>query len=239
MSGPIATGAGFTGELETPRDPTRLPIPYKSTAAAPKRKGRGKAKLLDVTRKMATEGRLNVELDDTSQMWKAIGDMAHAKYYKDLKNDLHNYFKDLGGDDNEEYVRAHPSEAFRNKQYWGCCCDRFMSDKFKSNTQTQQLQLMIYTWGDMHRFGPNWDNTKLSKRLYGDKATQMSLSAFGSSSSSVHEDVILQRVLGTYRGHMMRVGPTLLWRTVSSASSSSGSQLKCSSSAQLPPEYQS
>ena len=45
-----------------------------AAAAAPKRKSRGKAKLLDVARKMATEGRLNVKFDHAGQTWKAIGD---------------------------------------------------------------------------------------------------------------------------------------------------------------------
>ncbi|GMN65655.1 hypothetical protein TIFTF001_034720 [Ficus carica] len=38
---------------------------------------------------------------------------------------------------------------------------------------------------------------------------------------------------------MTRVGPTLLWKTVPGASSSSGSQSECSSSSQLLPKYQS
>ncbi|GMN69640.1 hypothetical protein TIFTF001_038685 [Ficus carica] len=112
-------------------------IDVTCTYGSPKCKGRGKAKLLDVVRKVATEGKLNVEFDHTGRTWKAIRDNGpwydsaigdwfnfdldangglirsiidrdSAKCHKDWKNDLHNYFKELGGDDNEEYVRAQP-----------------------------------------------------------------------------------------------------------------------------------
>ena len=45
-----------------------------AAAAAPKCKVRGKAKLLDVAKKVATEGKLNVEFDHTGHTWTAIGD---------------------------------------------------------------------------------------------------------------------------------------------------------------------
>ncbi|GMN31999.1 hypothetical protein TIFTF001_041669 [Ficus carica] len=60
-----------------------------------------------------------------------------------------------------------------------------------SNAQTQQLQLMIDNWGDMHHHGPNWVNPQAEqtfKLMKGDKATQMSQSASSSSSSTVQED---------------------------------------------------
>ncbi|GMN74196.1 hypothetical protein TIFTF001_054978 [Ficus carica] len=72
-----------------------------------------------------------------------------------------------------------------------------------------------------------------------DKATHMSQSASGSSSSAVNEDTILQQNLGTHRGNMTGVGPTLPWTTVPGAFSSSISQLNSLSSAQLLLEYQS
>ncbi|GMN23175.1 hypothetical protein TIFTF001_040413 [Ficus carica] len=70
-----------------------------------------------------------------------------------------------------------------------------------------------------------------------DRATQMLQLTSGSSSSTVQKDAILQWVLGTHQGIMMGVGSTLPRRTVPGASSSVGSQSKCSSSAQLPPEF--
>ncbi|GMN33898.1 hypothetical protein TIFTF001_004400 [Ficus carica] len=90
---------------EPPRDPTRLPAPCESC--------RGKAKLLDITRKVVLEGKLNdwfnFDLDANVRLIRSIINHDYAKYYKDWKNDLHNYFKDLGGADNEEYVRDPPS----------------------------------------------------------------------------------------------------------------------------------
>ncbi|GMN65239.1 hypothetical protein TIFTF001_034305 [Ficus carica] len=59
---------------EPPHDPTRLPAPCKSSAAAPKYKGREKVKLLGVARKVPPKGKLNVEFDHAGQTWKAIGD---------------------------------------------------------------------------------------------------------------------------------------------------------------------
>ena len=43
-------------------------------AATPKHKSRGKAKFTDVAKKVAIEGKLNIEFDHTDQTWKAIGD---------------------------------------------------------------------------------------------------------------------------------------------------------------------
>ena len=58
-------------------------------------------------------------------------DREAAKCYKDWKSDLHDYFKDLGGVQNESAVRAHPSKNLRIPNQCGHCCDRFMSDKFQ------------------------------------------------------------------------------------------------------------
>ncbi|GMN33896.1 hypothetical protein TIFTF001_004402 [Ficus carica] len=92
----------------------------------------------------------------------------------------------------------------------------------------------------MYRHGPNWFNPQAKQTfnlMKGDRVTQMTQLASGSSSSSVQEDAILQQVLGMRRGHMMGVGTTLPRRTIPGVSSSSGSQLECSSSSQLPSEY--
>ncbi|GMN64078.1 hypothetical protein TIFTF001_033146 [Ficus carica] len=205
MSGLVAMCVGSAGGVEPPRDPTRLPAPCESAMNL----RIGKAKLLDVNRKLAAEGKLNVKFDHYGQTWMAIGDNGSyydnadwfdydldtngglirsiiidhdvAKCYKDWKNNIHNYFKEPGGADNED---------------------------------VQNL-------------------------MESDKAIHMSQSASGSSSSAVNEDTILQQNLGTHRGNMTGVGPTLPWTTVPGAFSSSISQLNSLSSAQLLLEYQS
>ncbi|GMN63079.1 hypothetical protein TIFTF001_032164 [Ficus carica] len=79
------------------------------STAAPKYKSRGKAKLLDVTRKVATEGRDALEpFHDTGKQEDANSKKLIQERMTTRRTTSIATSKDLGGANNEEYVRAHP-----------------------------------------------------------------------------------------------------------------------------------
>ncbi|GMN63610.1 hypothetical protein TIFTF001_032692 [Ficus carica] len=128
------------------------------SAAAPKIKGWRKAKLLDVTRK----DWFKFDLDANGGLIWSIIYRDSAKCYKDWKNDLYNYFKDIGGADNEEYVGTTSVTNSKNrddhkwKSLHGRISYAYHRNK-KSNTQIQQPQSKIDNWGGRHSsVGPRY-----------------------------------------------------------------------------------
>ena len=65
-----------------------------------------------------------------------------TKYYKDWKSDLHDHFKSVGGEQNEQVARNNPPEL-RIIEHWGKCCDRFMSDAFRVILHSFTILLLV------------------------------------------------------------------------------------------------
>ncbi|GMN70116.1 hypothetical protein TIFTF001_039164 [Ficus carica] len=181
----------------------------------------GLAKLLDVTWKVALEGKLNVQFDHNSQTWNAIGD--NGPWYdsvigvhtRDALEPFHNIWKQVDADSKKLILNR--MTTIISEYYW--------------------FNFDLDANGGLIRSIIDRDCTKCYKDWKNDLHNYFKdLGGADNEDSGVHHASAGPRYV---REHMMGVGPTLPRRTIPSISSSLGFQSEYSSSLQLPSENQS
>ncbi|KAL3642688.1 hypothetical protein CASFOL_013503 [Castilleja foliolosa] len=153
--------------------------------------------------------------------------------YKEWKSDLHDHFKDNGGLEDPDRVRANVPVTVQYPEHWLRCCDRFSSPKFlhKSATNSSNRAKKLskskqgripYTRHRANKTDPETQEPKSVidnwKELNPDAEEIHSLLdervAEAAANGSIDECGILADTLGTRRGHMNGVGPSLSRRVI-------------------------
>ncbi|KAL6493627.1 hypothetical protein OROGR_032406 [Orobanche gracilis] len=196
----------------------------------------------------------NIDYAYENGVYRDMVERDAKKCYSEWKSDLHAHFKQNGGLEDLDRARASVPENIRDPEHWARCCIRFSSPEFleksatnssnrgqkqskskqgripytrhranKSKVETQEPKSLIENWKELN------PDAEAIHRLLEERVAQAAANGDG----RIDECAILADVLGTRRGHMNGVGPSLS-RRISAASQPSAS----GSAAAITEEYE-